>query len=246
MARLSPAPLGQPRLEHHIRCWKMMKLAILTILISALFCQGVLADDLEDFGYQMSYFYLSPSEKAFESLQAKAEQLRGRLESAGNGADILTAVMIARISEKHGWTIDDGHLGAIAKEILKGNSRLAKYVADDSQVDPGKLDVWWASFFGTGDEQFLEKIFRFAGLDLPDGDIGRMLIIGAATWSFKANCRQHEKVLDFAKRKLDAPGLAKSQAGFVRDCIEYASAKKTDQGASVNVPVPASPLPRRA
>ena len=118
---------------------------------------------------------------------------------------------------------------------MKGQSRLAKYVSDDTRVDPSKLDIWWTSFFATGDEKFLDNIFQYAGLELPNGDTARMLVIGAATWSFKANCRQHKKVLEFAKLKLHAGGLPESQEVFIRECVEYASEKNTEQGASVAV-----------
>ncbi|MCM0080002.1 hypothetical protein L4X63_00200 [Geomonas sp. Red32] len=198
---------------------RAMSLAFLLVL---LICLPAIADELEDFGSQMSYFYLAPSAEGFKAFQAKADKFRGQFEKAGNGAKVLTAVMIARISEKNGWPITDGALGDLAREIAKGESKLAKYVSDDAQVDPGKLDVWWASFFATGDERYLERIFNYAGLELPKGDIERLMVIGSATWSFKANCRQHKKVLEFAKRKLEAPGLAEPQRSFLRDCIKSA------------------------
>jgi hypothetical protein len=110
-------------------------------------------------------------------------------------------------------------------------------IIDDSQVDPTKLDIWWTSFFATGDERFLKNIFQFAGIEVLNGkgDMARIPVIGAATWSFKANCRQHKKVLEFAKHKLDAGRLSEYQEKYIRECIEYAGEKSTEQGASVDV-----------
>ena len=36
-------------------------------------------------------------------------------------------------------------VAATAKEITAGNSQVARYVQDDTIVDPSKLDVWWVS-----------------------------------------------------------------------------------------------------
>ncbi len=58
--------------------FEMRKLVTFALLVFALLCQSAVADDLEDFGSQMSYFYLSPSAEAFKSFQSKAEQLRGQ------------------------------------------------------------------------------------------------------------------------------------------------------------------------
>jgi hypothetical protein len=209
----------------------MKSIALLFCLAASLWCQTVLADDLEEFGSQISYFYLAPSQESFSAFQKNANKFRAKLEGAGNGADILVAVMIAKISQTHHWPIEDGAFAKRAKEIAEGNSQLAKYINDDSQVDPTKLDIWWASFFATGEERYLGNIFKYAGLDLPERDIGRMLIVGAATWSFKSNCRQHKKVLEFAKKKLNSPTLPGAQAKFVKECIEFAEAKNTEQGS---------------
>ena len=219
----------------------MKTVALLIHLVAALWCQSVLAADFEDFGQQMSYFYLTPSQESFNTLQKNADRFRDKLEGAGNGADILVAVMIAKISQTNNWPIGDGGLGRRAKEIVEGKSRLATYVIDDSQVDPTKLDIWWVSFFATGDDHFLENIFQYAGLELPKGDIGRMLVIGAATWSFKANCRQHKRVLEFARQKLNSPSISEAQAKFVKESIAFAETRSTEQGAPGDAPKAARP-----
>lgn len=183
------------------------------------------ADALEDFGNEMSYFYLAPTEEGFSEFQKRAEDFRGELQGAGNDADIIVVVMIARISATYNWPISDSPFGVRAREILDGRSQFARYISDDSAVNPTKLDVWWASFFATGDDRFLENILEYAGLELPEDDIGRMLVIGAATWSFKANCRQHKRVLTFAEQKLSSPSIAEPQTTFLQECIDFAEAE---------------------
>lgn len=214
----------------------MKSIVLLICLAVSFWWQSVRADDLEKFGNQMSYFYLAPSQESFNAFQKNANEFRGELEGAGNGADILVAVMIAKISQLHSWPIGDGEFGRRAKEIAEGKSQLARYVIDDSKIDPTKLDVWWASFFATGDERYLGNIFQYAGLELPKGDIARMLIVGAATWSFKANCRQHKKVLEFAKKKLNSPAVPEVQTEFAKECIEFAEASDTEQGGPGGAP----------
>ena len=206
----------------------MKKLAPLMILLAAFWCQSTYAEEFEDFGRQTSYFYLNPSRESFEKFQQQAESFREKLDSLGNGASVLVAVMIARISEAHDWPITEGVFGDRAREILEGKSRFAMYVGDDSQVDPTKLDIWWASFFATGDGEYLDKILEYAGLDLPESDVASILVIGAATWSFKSNCRQHQRVLEYAKSRLRRGGLPESQMRFLRECIEGAG----DEGSA--------------
>lgn len=209
----------------------MRVLATILYFAAAIWSQTSFADALEEFGNQMSYFYLSPSQDKFNAIQRNADNLREKLEESQNGADILVAVMVAKISKKHQWPIINSAFGLRAKEIMDGKSSLAKYVLDDSQVDPTKLDVWWASFFAVGEEKYLDNIFQYAGLELPKGDLGKMLVIGAASWSFKANCKQHQKVLEFARQKLRSPSVPEVQKIFIKECIAFAEGKGTEQGA---------------
>ncbi len=209
-----------------------MKIFIGTLcIVGMILSSSVSAQTLKEFGNTMLYFYLTPSEASFSKFQIAADHFRSELVGAENGAALLTSVMIARISEKNGWAIADGAFSTTAKEILDGQSELAKYIADDSKVDSTKLDVWWTSFFGTGDNRYLENIFRYAGLELPKGDISGMMVIGAATWSFKSNCQQHKRVLEFAKQKLSSPGITESQITFLKECISSAQQSDIEQNS---------------
>lgn len=220
-------PLGKYQIDTTI----MDKVSGDSMLLTSYFTavESTKTEGLEDFSKKMSYFYLVPSQEAFNTLQKSADYFRSELEGIVNGVDVLVAVMIARISAAHGWPITDGAFSVRANEILDGKSRFAKYISDDSQVDPTKLDVWWASFFATGDERYLENIFQYAELELPKDDIERMLVIGAAKWSFKANCRQHKKVLGYAKQKLNSTPMTKHRTTFLKDCIVFSETEGPEQ-----------------
>lgn len=202
---------------------------ILACFFIAFLSQPALSDDFDDFGNQITYFYLSPSQSQFDAFQSNADKFQDILDSSENSASLLVAVMIARISQKYNWPIGSGVLGQRAKEIVEGKSQVARYVSDDSLIDPTKLDIWWASFFATGDEYYLERIFQYAGLALPKGDSEMMLVIGAATWSFRSNCRQHKMVLEFARKKQNLPSLPEAQVRFIEDCIAHAESNGIGQ-----------------
>ena len=218
-----------------------MKISIWIVCLLTLFIfDGASAASLEEFGSNMSHFYLAPSRVAFDAFQNDADQYSDKLKAAGNGADTLVSVMVARISQKYGWPITGGEIGAKATEILTGTSPLANFVLDDTQINPTKLDIWWASFFATGDEKYLENVFRFAGLEIPKGDVGKALVIGAASWSFKSNCVQHTRVLEFAQKKLAQNTASEKQVQFLRDCITGAEAQDNVWVTKEGKPVPNS------
>ena len=156
---------------------------------------------MEATGERMTYFYRSPSEKEFEFIQRGMHQNLDEFQKNENGVDTLAAVFLARVHEKHGWPLLDlGHLDDDARSIVtQSQAPLARYVQDDTQINPGKLDVWWVSFFATADTRYLDNILGQVGdLDSQYG-AAKILLIGAANWSVSANCRQHSVVLQHVK-----------------------------------------------
>ena len=185
----------------------------------------VAADDLEDMCRSLTYFYLHPSKKEFEEIQRQANASFDVLKSKENGASLLVAVGMARIAQKNDWPLIEGPLTDVAKAIVDGKSKLAKYVDDDSVVDPSKLDIWWVSFMATGDEKYLDKLLKYVGKPMPKDNPNEMLVIGAASWSFKSNCCQHEKILEYTKKKLAEGKIKGEQAEFLRRCVKEAEKK---------------------
>ena len=195
-----------------------MKIFIKLICSIALIPTLVFAESLEDFGREMGDFYLSPSRQKFENFQNQAEKFEKELCARDNGTGLLVSVMIAEISKKHSWPITgEGKLSTTAREIAKGKSALAKYVEDDKQVDPGKLDIWWCSYFATGETRYLDKLLVYAGEELPEADISKMIIVGAATWSFKSNCNQHESIKCYTLTQIENPEYAHKKS-FLEEC----------------------------
>jgi hypothetical protein len=111
----------------------------------------------------------------------------------------------------------------LARAIAAGdsNNRTARFVNDDTKVTPTKLDLWWISFFATGDEKYLALILKQTRDSRPQGEqprTNRVLVAGAAKWSFQANCRQHAAVRRFAKNAMERDEWASSKQ-FLQQCV---------------------------
>lgn len=179
----------------------------------------VWAGEVEDFGDQLSNFYKAPSLEKFEVFQKQAQKLESEIFKKKGGVGLLVSVMIAKISKKYSWPITvDGKAGKMAKDIVLGKSDLAKYVENDKLVSPAKLDIWWVSYFATGETQYLDKILVYAGEESPQGELGKTMIVGAATWSFKSNCRQHNTIKEYAKKCLKMEQYKKKKK-YLDECI---------------------------
>jgi hypothetical protein len=129
--------------------------------------------------------------------------------------------MIAKISGKYHWEITGkSKISDAAREIVKGESPFAKYVHDESTIDTGKLDIWWASFFATGEKKYLRNILSCAEPPkLDSSDVN--LVTGTAAWSVKANCKQHKAVAAFVKECLDKNAFPE-KTDFLKECLTYA------------------------
>jgi hypothetical protein len=173
---------------------------------------------LWNFAEENSYFYLNPTKQRFNELERQADGFANALEGDGK-ADMLTAVEIAKISEKYQWEIvGSGKISDMARQIRGGTSRLAQYVDDDGQVDLHKLDVWWVSFFATGETKYLAKILKYAEPLQRGKPATAQLVPFAASWSFKSNCGQHQAVVAFAKQCLETNSFP-SKKDFLKQCI---------------------------
>jgi hypothetical protein len=80
-------------------------------------------------------------------------------------------------------------------------------------VSPQVLDMLWATFFATGNEEAIQRIIY--ALPLADEKQASKLLIGnAAKWSLESNAKQHKKVLMICKKEL------KKQKGSTRNLLE--------------------------
>lgn len=67
---------------------------------------------------------------------------------------------------------------------------------------PASLDYFWGCFMASGFEAPVVRVIDKMKLVNTKGDIGTMMIGGAAKWSVSANARQHEKVLKIVKARV--------------------------------------------
>jgi hypothetical protein len=174
---------------------------------------------MADYGTGMMRFHLAPSEQSFEHLEAETDRFAAPLTKKDNGVDRNMAVFLARAAEKHHWPImGKSAIAQSAREIAAGKSALAKYVRNDQAVDVGKLDIWWASFYATGETRYLALLLSHARTPRPGEHAADFLMPAAAAWSFKSNCRQDPTVLAFAKEAL-AKNTDPQKAAFLKECI---------------------------
>lgn len=177
--------------------------------------------DLQKLSEEMSHFYLHPSHDRYQHIQSEADQLADSLHGTGN-TDLLAAAFIAAAAQKHHWDIDgNGKISALARQITQGQSRISKYVSDDSVVDVGKLDVWWADFFATGENKYLGKILQRAKHPQPGEHAADFMMPAMAAWSFKSNCSQHKAVMSFAKQCVESNAFP-TKKEFLKECIASA------------------------
>jgi hypothetical protein len=64
----------------------------------------------------------------------------------------------------------------------------------------GDLDILWASFFATGDEQLLHRFVEVLPWSESRGNPQRLAIGASARWSLASNAAQHSQVMKFCER----------------------------------------------
>ena len=134
--------------------------------------------NMQELAQQMSCFYKKPTKTNFIKFQNNAE-LNKRMFSNNNNAKLLISVMIACISKKYNWSIIQTSFSKMAKDIIENKSDLARFVNDKKIVNPTKLDIWWASFFATGEIKYLNNIFSYTGKNIDKKENTKdMLIYG--------------------------------------------------------------------
>ena len=185
-----------------------MRHAMGTVLIGVVLATRLVsaADSFEATGERMTHFYLSPTRDEFDAIQngIKANLKQFKAQEKENGTALMAAVFLARASEKYHYPLlDIGHLDDTARSIAtRDGSKASNYVHDDSQIDPGKLDIWWISYFATGDTSFLDKILANVADPKSRSGVTNILVAGMANWSVASNCEQHAAVLEYVRSVL--------------------------------------------
>lgn len=89
---------------------------------------------------------------------------------------------------------------------------------------PAALDYLWGSFMATGSEVPVIRIIDQIKRVNAKGNVGEMLIGGAAQWSVSANARQHKKVLQIVKAR--AASADAETKGLLQEIISGAEGDK--------------------
>jgi hypothetical protein len=174
--------------------------------------------NLEEFSKEISHFYENPTQENFDKIEKYISEHPKEFETK-DGAKLLTALILARASQKYNLKLQNNSLSKIVDDIKSNRGDFVKFV-NSRLINPFKLDVWWASFFATGDSIYLERIFYFVGKDInKERNIKKMLTYGSANWSFISNCRQHKKIRDFAKEQMIYK-LPKGKQEALKACLK--------------------------
>ena len=176
-------------------------------------------EQLTEVSKKMMDFQSSPTQENFSSISEMVEANSDFIIrfSQQNGADRLMSTFLARASVKYDFDIvGEGEIFQLAKDIAANNEQneVANFVNDNETVTPAKLDVWWVSFFATGDTDYLERILAQVNSE-------KILIKGAAEWSFKSNCANQPEVKAFAEKAVEDEAWAE-QREFLKECISPA------------------------
>jgi len=181
------------------------RVALAAVLLAA--DVGVHAESFKAVGERMTRFYLTPTRAEFDSIQQgiKTHLKKFKAEEKENGTATLAAVFLARVSEKYHYALlDIEDLDDAARSIAANDgSEIARFVHDDSQVTPDKLDIWWISYFATGETDYLDKILAQVGDVKSQSGVTHILVVGAANWSVASNCEQHPAVLGYVRSVLE-------------------------------------------
>ncbi len=170
----------------------------------------------EDISEALMGFYQAPSPERFDAIQAGLAANLAAFETGKDGVATPTATFLARVHQKHGWPLRDvGGLDELARSIAgRDGSEIALFVNDDGWVTPSKLDVWWSSFFATGETRYIDRIvaqLRDPAEVKADPTAPSHLVAAAASWALGANARQHPTVMAHLRSLLEAePPLAET------------------------------------
>ncbi len=190
---------------------------------------------MKQLGKKMTFFYQHPKKSNFEYVQ---RNIVAMLKNKKDKRLLALLVWVDKVSQTHGWKINENFYPEAMKKLRNPQSELGQFVSDDRIINPTKLDVWWSSFFATGESRYVKKIFNQAQkLEITketlgakttktNQDVHNFLTSAAATWSFKSNCRQHQKIREFARKWQQQANLTQDAKKLLKICIDGVASKK--------------------
>ena len=160
-------------------------------------------------GGDMMTFFRDPSEERFLRIVTVMEEHGDVLKEFPRLAPPIMFLAVA--SEKYGYELggqSDTLRTAVAVRDKDLSVRWAKVIHSDHMLNGTRLDLWWSSFFATGDRKYLKRIVReMKDLEKPEvkegekPDLERTMayaVSESAKWSFRSLARQLPEVAGFA------------------------------------------------
>lgn len=90
--------------------------------------------------------------------------------------------------------VQERGLAEVREQLQRIRKRQPRPILEMPITSPARLDMYWASFFATGDERYIKALRAVLRWDPNDPDVRRVLIRRAALWSLTENAKVHERV----------------------------------------------------
>lgn len=185
---------------------------------------------------KIAYFYQQPNQADFNWVQDNRQSIEDALTANKKRHNAFAGVVVwvSQVADKHQWKIQPDYYPSAIKQLNTPGSRAYQIFHGKPQITPQTLDMWWSSFFATGDMEYVKRIFNQAKQlqkitadaekNAQQGkkskrDILAFLVAGAAEWSFLSNCRQHAVIQVFAKKQLSHGGLSAAEQTLLTRCV---------------------------
>jgi hypothetical protein len=191
---------------------RKLLLASALLFVSPIFALG--ADIL---GW-MGDFREKPTEATFRQIEQNVEKEASKLDG-GKGEGFVLALFLGRASKQNGWPIKgSSSVSRVAAKIASDGRKIDAYLADEQQLNAGKIYLRWAEFFATGDTSYLDKIVSFAGRALPKDDPALANVISVTNGLFKIGSGRFPVVTDYVKRSFEDPAMQDKKEYF-EECL---------------------------
>lgn len=213
----------------------------LAVLLPLLFSVGSFAQDdfsaaMSEMSKKVSFFHENPTDENFQEIAKTIDRWKDELEGLDKrrGFQSILSTFVARVHEKYDYEIEgDNSINQLAKEILNPETKNedAKFIQNDELITRQKLDLWWSSFYATGEDKYLQLLLARTGSKemiqeaQQANNTTLANIMGAASWSFASNLNQQEAVQNFAKAMLENEDM-EAKHEFLKDCLDKVEADK--------------------
>ena len=188
------------------------------MVVFVFFCSTANAMTYKEVGQNETNFYKNPSNELFQNIQLGIDENIEQIKSNKNNVFLLDIVFISCVHKKYNWPIASTAMSKYVKQALDSSTKLGAYLQDDSIVDLMKLDVWWVSYFATGESVYLDKLSTYVGIKQKENETN--MVYHAANWSYRANCRQHKSVAEHARSLLSLDTLSPEKREYLESCLK--------------------------